>query len=78
MTGVQTCALPIYNLNIATELSGADGIELVVTGGNFRRSDGGLIGDLAKQTIRQFRFDYAIIGCSALHEDGDIDRKSVV
>ncbi|MEM9912679.1 MAG: DeoR/GlpR family DNA-binding transcription regulator [Pseudomonadota bacterium] len=60
------------NLNIATELSGADGIELVVTGGNFRRSDGGLIGDLAKQTIRQFRFDYAIIGCSALHEDGDI------
>lgn len=60
------------NLNIATELSQATGIELLVTGGNLRRSDGGLIGDLAKHTIRQFRFDYAIIGCSALHEDGDI------
>lgn len=60
------------NMNIATELSKAKGIEVVVTGGNLRRSDGGLIGDLAKQTISQFRFDYAVIGCSALHEDGDI------
>lgn len=60
------------NMNIATELSDAEGIEVVVTGGNLRRSDGGLIGDLAKQIISQFRFDYAIIGCSALHEEGDI------
>ena len=60
------------NINIATALSGTQGIDIVVTGGNLRRSDGGLIGDLAKQTIRQFRFDYAVIGCSALHEDGDI------
>ncbi|MDJ0992583.1 MAG: DeoR/GlpR family DNA-binding transcription regulator [Dinoroseobacter sp.] len=60
------------NINIATALSDAKGIDVVVTGGNLRRSDGGLIGDLAKQTIRQFRFDYAVIGCSALHEDGDI------
>lgn len=60
------------NINIATQLSDAEGIELVVTGGNLRRTDGGLIGDLAKQTIRQFRFDYAVIGCSALHPEGDI------
>ena len=60
------------NINIATKLSESKEIEVVVTGGNLRRSDGGLIGDLAKQTISQFRFDYAVIGCSALHEDGDI------
>lgn len=60
------------NINIATTLSATKAIEVIVTGGNLRRSDGGLIGDLAKQTIGQFRFDYAVIGCSALHEDGEI------
>lgn len=60
------------NINIAMILSANESIEVIVTGGNLRRSDGGLIGDLAKQTIAQFRFDYAIIGCSALHEDGEI------
>ncbi|MEX0338395.1 MAG: DeoR/GlpR family DNA-binding transcription regulator [Arenibacterium sp.] len=60
------------NINIAVILSGNASIEVIVTGGNLRRFDGGLIGDLAKQTIAQFRFDYAIIGCSALREDGEI------
>ncbi len=60
------------NINIAMILSANDSIEVVVTGGNLRRSDGGLIGDFASQMIQQFRFDYAVIGCSALHEDGDI------
>ena len=60
------------NINIAMILSANKAIEVVVTGGNLRRSDGGLIGDLAKQTIGQLRFDYAVIGCSALHEAGEI------
>lgn len=60
------------NINIALILSENPSIEVVVTGGNLRRSDGGLVGDFATQTIQQLRFDYAIIGCSALHEDGDI------
>lgn len=60
------------NINIAMILSANKDVEVVVTGGNLRRSDGGLIGDLAKQTIGQFRFDYAVIGCSALHETGEI------
>jgi DeoR family glycerol-3-phosphate regulon repressor len=60
------------NINIAMILSEHDRIEVVVTGGNLRRADGGLIGDLAKDTIGQFRFDYAVIGCSALHETGEI------
>lgn len=60
------------NVNIATILSANPNVEVVVTGGNLRRADGGLIGELARETISQFRFDYAVIGCSALHPDGDI------
>lgn len=60
------------NMNIANILSSNPEIEVVVTGGQLRRSDGGLIGDLTKNTISQFRFDFAVIGCSALREDGDI------
>ncbi|MEM6939692.1 MAG: DeoR/GlpR family DNA-binding transcription regulator [Pseudomonadota bacterium] len=60
------------NVNIAVILSANPSIDVVVTGGNLRRTDGGLIGDLAKNTIRQFRFDFAVIGCSALHEEGDV------
>lgn len=60
------------NMNIANILSVSSEIEVVVTGGQLRRSDGGLIGDLTKATIKQFRFDYGVIGCSALHEHGDI------
>ncbi|ASM74793.1 MULTISPECIES: DeoR/GlpR family DNA-binding transcription regulator [Roseobacteraceae] len=60
------------NINIAMILSQNPSIEVVVTGGNLRRSDGGLIGDLATQTIRQFRFDHAVISCSALRDNGDL------
>lgn len=60
------------NINIAVILSANPNVEVVVTGGNLRRLDGGLIGDLAKETINRFRFDFAVIGCSALHEEGDI------
>lgn len=60
------------NVNIATILSANPEIQVVVTGGNLRRSDGGLIGELARNTIAQFRFDYAVIGCSALNLQGDI------
>lgn len=60
------------NINIAVILSANAKAEVIVTGGNLRRMDGGLIGDLAKETINRFRFDFAVIGCSALHESGDI------
>ncbi|PSL17508.1 DeoR/GlpR family DNA-binding transcription regulator [Shimia abyssi] len=60
------------NLNIAMILSGNPEIDVVVTGGNLRRSDGGLVGSLTQDSISQFRFDFAVIGCSALHPGGDI------
>nr|WP_319249791.1 DeoR/GlpR family DNA-binding transcription regulator [uncultured Celeribacter sp.] len=59
------------NMNVANILAANPDCQVVVTGGTLRRSDGGLIGTLTTDTIRQFKFDYAVIGCSALDEDGD-------
>ncbi|WP_102108320.1 DeoR/GlpR family DNA-binding transcription regulator [Oceaniglobus roseus] len=60
------------NLNVANILAAADGAQVVVAGGALRRSDGGLVGTLTSQTISQFKFDFAVIGCSALDFDGDL------
>ncbi len=60
------------NINVANILHGNPGCEIMVTGGALRRSDGGLVGDLATQFIEQFKVDYAIIGTSALDLDGDL------
>ncbi|MFV0293275.1 MAG: DeoR/GlpR family DNA-binding transcription regulator [Paracoccus sp. (in: a-proteobacteria)] len=59
------------NMNIANILVANPDCEVLVTGGSLRRSDGGLIGALATQTIHQFKFDLAVIGCSALDHEGD-------
>ncbi|MFP7673408.1 DeoR/GlpR family DNA-binding transcription regulator [Marivita sp. S0852] len=60
------------NMNVATILATNPDCQVVVTGGNLRRTDGGLVGKLATDTILQFKFDLAIIGCSALDQDGDL------
>lgn len=60
------------NLNIANILSQSPGIDVVVTGGTLRRTDGGLIGPQAVDTISNFKLDFAVIGCSALDLDGDV------
>ena len=60
------------NMNIANTLASNSNCEVVVTGGTVRRGDGGLIGTMTVKAIRSFKFDYAVIGCSALDEDGDV------
>jgi len=45
---------------------------VIVTGGQLRKSDGGLVGDVARSTIEQFNFDLAVISCSALRPNGDL------
>lgn len=60
------------NMNVANILVENPDCEIVVAGGVLRRSDGGLVGNLTISTIRQFKFDYAIIGCSALDAEGDL------
>jgi DeoR family glycerol-3-phosphate regulon repressor len=60
------------NLNVVGILSGTPGKELIITGGVVRQSDGAIVGDEAVEFIRKFKADYAVIGASALDEDGAI------
>ncbi|MGY6548831.1 MAG: DeoR/GlpR family DNA-binding transcription regulator [Roseinatronobacter sp.] len=60
------------NLNVANILVDNPQCEIVVVGGMLRRADGGLVGTVTTQAIGQFKFDLAIISCSALDEDGDM------
>ncbi|MGJ5040273.1 MULTISPECIES: DeoR/GlpR family DNA-binding transcription regulator [unclassified Bradyrhizobium] len=68
------------NLNVAMLLYPHPRIEVIVAGGTVRRSDGGVIGSTATQLIGQFKVDYAIIGASAIDEEGallDFDYREV-
>jgi DeoR family transcriptional regulator, glycerol-3-phosphate regulon repressor len=60
------------NMNAAQILAANPSCDIVLTGGALRRSDGGLVGDLAVQTIHQFKVDFAVIGASALDAEGDL------
>ncbi|WP_299962518.1 DeoR/GlpR family DNA-binding transcription regulator [uncultured Roseobacter sp.] len=60
------------NMNVANILADNSECQIIVTGGALRRSDGGLVGPLTTETIRQFKFDFAVIGCSAMDADGDL------
>ncbi len=60
------------NMNVANILIGNPNCEVIVTGGTVRRSDGGLIGNLTERMVSQFKFDIAVIGCSAVDADGDL------
>ena len=60
------------NMNVANILARNKNCKILVTGGQLRRADGGLVGNLAADIIRQFKFDIAVIGCSALDNEGDI------
>ncbi len=60
------------NLNVANILVDNPHCEVIVVGGLLRRADGGLVGNVTTQAIQQFKFDLAVISCSALDEDGDM------
>ncbi len=69
------------NVNVVTILMGATGIELIVAGGVVRHEDSGIVGERASDFLSQFRVDYAIIGTSAIEEDGtlcDYDYREVL
>lgn len=60
------------NINVANILMANESCEIMVAGGALRRSDGGLVGDLTTDFMSQFKVDYAVIGASALDQDGDL------
>ncbi len=60
------------NINVINILSGSPRKELILAGGVVRQSDGGIVGEAAVEFIRQFRVDCAVIGASALDDDGTV------
>ncbi len=60
------------NVNAVEIMKDFLGVELIIAGGQVRRSDGGIVGGAAVDFIRQFKVDYAVIGVSAIDEDGSL------
>lgn len=60
------------NLNAVPILSANQNCKVLVTGGTLRAADHGLVGGQAAASACRFKFDKAVIGCSALDETGDL------
>jgi DeoR family glycerol-3-phosphate regulon repressor len=68
------------NIHVAGILMPRPKIEVIVAGGMLRKSDGGIVGEAAVDFISQFKVDHAVIGASAIDEDGamlDFDYREV-
>jgi DeoR family glycerol-3-phosphate regulon repressor len=68
------------NINVANRMRIYPGFEVVIAGGVVRGSDGGVVGEAAADFFSQFKVDYAVIGASALDEEGallDFDYREV-
>ena len=80
LRGQQGLMVITNNINVVNILQGHEAIEVIVAGGVVRHSDGGIVGEAAVDFIRQFKVDYAVIGASAIDEDGtllDFDYREV-
>jgi DeoR family glycerol-3-phosphate regulon repressor len=68
------------NINVANRMRAFPYFEVAIAGGIVRSSDGGVVGEAAVDFIRQFKVDFAVIGASAIDEDGallDFDYREV-
>ena len=60
------------NINVAALLWPSTSFEVMVASGTIRHEDGGIVGSSTEDFINKFKVDYAVIGCSAIDEDGEI------
>jgi DeoR family transcriptional regulator, glycerol-3-phosphate regulon repressor len=68
------------NIHVATILMHHPAIEVTIVGGMVRRSDGAILGEQAVDLIGQFKVDHAVMGVSAIDDDGallDFDYREV-
>lgn len=68
------------NIHVATILMHHPRIDVVIVGGMLRKSDGGIIGEQAIDMISTFKVDHAVMGVSAIDDDGallDFDYREV-
>ena len=69
------------NIQVAAILTPSPRIDVIIAGGMVRKSDGGIIGESAIEFISQFKVDRAVIGVSAIDDDGallDFDYREVL
>jgi len=71
LTGHEDLLVITNNLNVATRLYPHAAIDVIVVGGPVR-SDGAVIGSVAVDLIHKFKVDTAVIGASAIDEDGSL------
>jgi DeoR family glycerol-3-phosphate regulon repressor len=72
LTGHQNLLVVTNNLHVVTILLPCAGVEVVVAGGSVRRSDGGIASEATVDLVSQFKLDFAVVGASALDEDGSL------
>lgn len=60
------------NINIINLMMGGQAQELIVAGGTVRQSDGAIVGEDASAFFARYKVDYAVIGASAMDEDGAV------
>jgi len=69
------------NIHVAAILTPAPAIDVIIAGGMVRKADGGVVGEAAIEFITQFKMDHAVIGVSAIDDDGsllDFDYREVL
>ncbi|MEJ2041917.1 MAG: DeoR family transcriptional regulator [Reinekea sp.] len=68
------------NLHVASLMSQKPDFRVIVTSGEVRASDGGIVGEATIDFIHQFKLDYGLIGISAIDDEGtllDFDYREV-
>lgn len=68
------------NLHVAALMSTKPDFRVIVTSGEVRSADGGIVGEATLDFIRQFKLDYGLIGISAIDNEGtllDFDYREV-
>ncbi|OZG73133.1 DeoR/GlpR family transcriptional regulator [Hahella sp. CCB-MM4] len=60
------------NLHVASLMSQKEDFRVIVTSGEVRARDGGIVGEATMDFVKQFRLDFGIIGISAIDEDGTL------
>lgn len=60
------------NLHVARILTQNDSFQIIVSCGQVRHSDGGIVGSSSDDFISDFRMDVGIVGISGVDEDGSL------
>ena len=69
------------NINIVSIFAHSDDAKVWLAGGKVRKSDSAVVGEDPTYFIKQFKVDYAVVGVSAIDNDGllmDFDQREVM